>query len=340
MKVLAIGRSEYLFNAIESLSKRHKVVAIVTGSATAESKAKESDFCELAARLGSRYKFAKTIDEELIGFCREAGADVAISVNWMSVIRKEFIDLFPHGVLNAHCGDLPAYRGNAILNWAILRGEKQIIVSAHKMIAGELDVGDIYAQRSFEIHNDDDVGCLVRKMGDITPHLFEEALHNLEQSRCLRRYSEMLTGGFRCYPRLPVDGGIDWCNSAVDIHRLVRASARPYPGAFSCVLHEGRLRKLYIWKSRVVCESTRDVGVPGHVVANDRVSGETLVLTGSGVLALQEVQLDSDSPLRPADVFKSIRMRLGLSEALLIDLMTHPSVSPELSYSPTGSLDN
>lgn len=324
MKVLAIGRSEYLLNAIEQVSSQHEIVAVVTGPATAESLAKETDFSQIAQRLGAAFYCASTIDDGLLNLCRSVGAEVAISVNWMSVIGSSFIELFPQGVLNAHCGDLPDYRGNAILNWAILRGEKKIVVSAHKMVAGELDVGDIYAQSEFDIAPEDDVGNLVSKLGNVTPELFVRALSNLAQGRRIRSYQEVKErGGFRCYPRLPVDGCVDWHASANDIDRLIKASARPYPGAYTCLVEDGRIRKLRLWKSRVIAEDSLDVGVPGHVLRNDRSSGETHVLTGKGVIALQEVQYEGESLARPADLFRSIRMRLGLSEAMLIDLLSN-----------------
>lgn len=323
MKVLAIGRSEYLLNALEEIATQHEVIAVVTGPATPESLAKEDDFFQFAQRVGASYYFANKIDSGLLDFCCSLDADVAVSVNWMSVIGASFIDLFPHGVLNVHCGDLPEYRGNAILNWAILRGEQEIVVSAHKMVAGELDVGDIYAQCSFDICPDDDVGSLVGKFGQATPDLFLRALSNLSEGKCLRTLQEVKAReGFRCYPRLPIDGCVDWHSSAVDIDRLIKASARPYPGAFTCVVQEGRVHKLRLWKSRVVSGDTNDVGVPGHILRNDLASGETLVLTGKGIIGLQEVQYEGQAPVRPAELFKSIRMRLGLSEGALIDLLS------------------
>lgn len=322
MKILAIGRSEYLLKAIERISIEHRIVGIVTGPSTAESIAKEHDFAALATKLECGFRFAKSIDAELLKFCRKSMADVAVSVNWMSIIDEEFIESFPKGVLNAHCGDLPLYRGNAILNWALLRGEKEITASVHTMVPGELDVGNIYAVQSFSIDCNDDVGDLVRKFGEITPALFSNALHSLEKGTCMRSHRDVVSqGGFRCYPRLPVDGCIDWQESACAIHRLVRASARPYPGAFTCVIHDGELRKLIIWKARLVSETTVDVGVPGHVLFNDSRTGETHVYTGEGVLALQEVQFEGGDVFCPGNFFRSIRMRFGLSQGLLIQLL-------------------
>lgn len=322
VRVLAIGRSEYLLNTLRVVSRMHQLVGVITGPATAESSAKEKDFQEFAELHSCAYMCSGTIDSEVLLFCDSLAADVVISVNWMSVIQSSFIDRFPHGVLNAHCGDIPDYRGNAILNWVILRGEKKLTVSVHKMTAGELDVGDVYAQSSFSIAESDDVGRLVSKLGEAIPQAYSQALRNLEQGVCLQSYSEVIQKkGFRCYPRLPVDGCIEWSCSAAEIDRLVRASSHPYPGAFTVIMHQGVLRKLVVWKARVVCKSTSDVGVPGHIILNDRGSGETYVYTGCGVLALQCVQWAGGDVFKPGEYFKSIRMRLGFSQGQLIELL-------------------
>ena len=57
-------------------------------------------------------------------FERFVEADVVVSINFINVIPKSsFIGKFRFGVINAHAGDLPKYRGNACPNWAILNDE-------------------------------------------------------------------------------------------------------------------------------------------------------------------------------------------------------------------------
>ena len=50
--------------------------------------------------------------------------DIGISYNYVDIINQDTIDLFKLGILNAHGGDLPRYRGNACQAWAILNKEK------------------------------------------------------------------------------------------------------------------------------------------------------------------------------------------------------------------------
>ena len=67
-------------------------------------------------------------------------------MNYTGIIPQSIIDIFQYGILNAHGGDLPRYRGNARQAWAH-NGEKSIGLCIHKMIGGEIDMcGDIIAR--------------------------------------------------------------------------------------------------------------------------------------------------------------------------------------------------
>lgn len=72
-----------------------------------------------------------------------------MSLNYSSIISQKVIDLFPLGILNAHGGDLPKYRGNACQAWAILNGETKIGLCIHSMIGGEVDNGNIIDRKIF-----------------------------------------------------------------------------------------------------------------------------------------------------------------------------------------------
>ncbi|GAB1465742.1 hypothetical protein MASR2M54_12420 [Aliarcobacter cryaerophilus] len=56
---------------------------------------------------------------------KKTDCEIAVSLNYSSIISQNVIDLFPLGVLNAHGGDLPRYRGNACQAWAIINGEEK-----------------------------------------------------------------------------------------------------------------------------------------------------------------------------------------------------------------------
>ena len=74
-------------------------------------------------------------------------------MNWLTMIAQSTLALFPWGVLNAHAGDLPRFRGNACPNWAILNGEPLVGLCIHEMIP-ELDAGPVLLRAHFPLSDD------------------------------------------------------------------------------------------------------------------------------------------------------------------------------------------
>ena len=148
MKVIIIGRTKVLLDSAKLLhQKGHEIVGIITSKAAPEYKVNEVDFENYAKELNVPFLHdpkirIKTLDEKF----GNTKPDIAISINYSGIIPSKVIDFFPQGVLNAHGGDLPRYRGNACQAWAIINGEKEIGLCIHKMIGGELDSGDIIAK--------------------------------------------------------------------------------------------------------------------------------------------------------------------------------------------------
>jgi methionyl-tRNA formyltransferase len=302
--LIAIGRSRYLYDAITRLSRAGYVFkAIVTEEAYEEYDVKHVDFERLATELGCAFFMTKQVDTEPIrAIVAEHGVRVAISANWKYKIGTRFLDLFECGVLNFHLGNLPDYKGNATLNWSIINGETHVNGNIHKM-AAELDTGDVIARQSIPITEQTYIADLIRQAEAEAPALYEQAVARAlaDPSFCEIKGS---TRGLRCYPRLPEDGLIDWHQSAEAISRLVRASSRPYQGAFSFLDGE----RVTIWRATPRVPPDRFLAVPGHVIDVDRAGGGVTVACGSGWLQLQEIESRGDV-LQPAALIRSIRLR-------------------------------
>lgn len=314
MDLLILGRTEILYDAAVRLARRHRIKAIVTAAAAPEYSRTADDFQALAAELGCPFLLAKGVGPKVLEFMRASGAELAVSLNWVSVVGQEVLGLFPRGVLNAHFGDLPSYRGNAVINWALLRHEPRVVLTVHQMAADDVDAGDLLVQRAVPLAPTTTIADIVETARGEVPGMFEEAVDGLAAGTLVPRPQATVDRpAFRCYPRLPVDSKIDWRAAAVDIDALVRASTHPYSGAY-CFLRDGdELQKLFVWSSRVVAEATPDVGSPGHVLRNDPATGESWVMTGRGILALRRVQVDGrPEELEPGKAWRSIRVRLDL----------------------------
>lgn len=313
MKILILGRTEYLYDTAELLSKSHNICGIITASASPEYSKDENDFKTLAGKLGSAYYFTNTIDNKVKEIINELKPDICISLNWKSVLKDDVINLFPHGILNAHFGDLPSYRGNAVINWAILNKEKQIAVTIHQMVPGEIDSGNIWKKAYMQLDKNTTIGNIVDFCRKSTPDLFLEVVNGIENGKLsFTSQAEITQKAFRCYPRLPEYSKIDWSRSAEEIHALIRASGKPYSGAYSYIKIDNEIKKIYIWKSSVDTELCDDIGEPGHIISNDQTTGCSKVLTGNGILNIEEAQYMDEEIFKPGKVWKSIRMHFGI----------------------------
>ena len=305
MKIAIIGRTELLYDtALQLHAAGYKIACIITAKEAPEYTRTSAEFRELAdiweipfAQCGS---IAKCTD-----FLRAAQADIAVSINYTGVVPQSVIDLFPLGVLNAHGGDLPRYRGNACQAWAIINGEERIGLCIHRMIGGELDSGDILARDYLPIDHTTKVTRVWEWMHFRTPQLMLQAVHKLEEdpSYVLEYQSKDPTKALRCYPRKPEDGRIDWSKPAIDVLRLINGCNKPYAGAF-CYLDD---EKVIIWDAQLVEDDSNFCAIPGQIIT----LGDAFVdvACGTGKLRIFEIEAEGRSE-GPRTWIQSIRKRL------------------------------
>ncbi|SCA56240.1 conserved hypothetical protein [Candidatus Terasakiella magnetica] len=310
MKFVALGRTHLLFDAIKlAVQNGYECCAIITNEAAPEYKVGVEDFKHLAEEIGASFFNVSNLNSELLRQeIAKSGAQVGISVNWPVLIKKDFRSLLPYGVLNAHAGDVPRYKGNACPNWALLNGEEEVCLSLMQMDDG-LDSGPVFKKIYLPI----DEGTYISKIYDDlekhTPLLFLDALHSISEGNFSTEPQPIDPDTFlRVYPRRPEDGKIDWNTSFIQVDRLIRASAEPFAGAFS-FLDDGR--KITIWRARKEEHVGSFLAVPGQVAGINRKSGEIRVLCRDGVICIEEVQLeDEEKRCLPSDVIRSMRERL------------------------------
>jgi methionyl-tRNA formyltransferase len=306
-RIAIIGRTEILYNTtLELLGAGYSIACIVTAKEAPEYARTVADFRALAERLQVPFVSGTPIDNHF-ELLKRSGANIAISINYAGIIPQHIIDLFPLGILNAHGGDLPRYRGNACQAWAILNGESSIGLCIHRMIGGELDSGDIIARDHLLINQDTKVTAVWDWMIGATPHLILSAVANLvaNSEYVLEKQSGNPRDALRCYPRAPEDGRINWDQPALDILRLINASNKPYAGAF-CKFQGDHM---IIWDAELSIDEEIFCAVPGQVISVGR--GFIDIACGTGKLRVKKVQITGKEECTPDILISSIRKRLA-----------------------------
>jgi methionyl-tRNA formyltransferase len=306
MKIAIIGRSEVLYETTLLLHNTgHKIVCILTSKEAPEYTRTAADFLELANKLKVPFERGGGVQDTLI-FLKKSKADIAVSINYTGVLPQSIIEEYPHGVLNAHGGDLPRYRGNACQAWAILNGEQRIGLCIHRMIGGELDSGDIIARNYLSIDHSTKITMVWEWMKLQTPKLMLEALQLLDAdpNYVLEKQSKDPTKALRCYSRKPEDGRIDWNQPAIKIIRLINACNKPYAGAFC----EFEGSKLIIWDAEFLNDGEVFFAVPGQVTKIG--DGFIEVACKDGKIAILTCEINGII-YKPSTLIRSIRKRLN-----------------------------
>lgn len=312
MRVAILGRTRMLYDTIQLvLDAGHDIALIGTCKAAPEYDIREMDFEKKAVELKVPFFCDSRINSDsIIDRLIEVQADIAVSVNWLNIIGEKAINCFKLGILNAHCGDLPRYRGNACPNWAIINNESQIGVAVHYMDPNELDAGDIVLKRYYSLSNNTTITDIYSFLEKNVPIMFVDALNKIANGTAdVVHQSNDKNSILRCYPRMESDSYIDWAQTMDNIDRVVRASCSPFNGAYTYY----KDKKYYIQKITTREFNTPVCVSPGQIVSINKSDHIVGVACADGVVLIEKLVDDNGEVIYPEMAFSSMRMRLGYS---------------------------
>jgi len=259
--------------ALMALRACADVCAVVAHPPDVEDGVRYLSVYEHARQAGLRVERLHGRDPRLIELLERCQPDLLLCVDYRYLLPAEAFRRDGLVAINLHPGLLPQYRGRAPLNWAILNGETELGLTAHVIDEG-VDSGDIVLQERFALAESEDVGDALKKL---YPR-YARMVSRLVALACVGSMPRTPQNHARAtvYPRRrPEDGEIDWSQPARAVHRLVRAVAAPYPGAFTHINGQ----RLTVWKASP-CPG--DGGLAGSVVSAEETG--FVVNCGDGAL--------------------------------------------------------
>lgn len=117
-------------------------------------------------------------DSEFIEKISGYKPDIGFCVFYPQIFKKEFLEIFPEGVINLHFAPLPKYRGCNPIPHAIIDGRTQHGVTIHYMNP-DIDAGAIIAQKFIEIEETDIGMDLYKKCEVAGIELFREQFKSI-----------------------------------------------------------------------------------------------------------------------------------------------------------------
>lgn len=236
---------------------------------------------ELAAEKGIPYtKFHRIGDEENVALLRDLAPDYIFVIGLSQLVDKRILEIPRKGVVGFHPTPLPKFRGRAAMVWQVLLGVRETACTLFMLDEG-MDSGDILGQEPYLIGENDYAADVERALCEAMRRLFPRVLRGLAEESIVPRPQNEAEASYLLIRR-PEDGQIDWKQPMADIHRLVRAVSRPYPGAFG--LYDGA-HPITVWRAEMR-ENPNIIGIPGQIC---RVDADTFdVLCTDGILHVTE----------------------------------------------------
>ncbi len=182
-------------------------------------------------------------DDDVIKVIKKYNLDWLFIIGWSQIANKRLINTPKLGVLGMHPTLLPKGRGRASIPWAIIKGldegvDTGPILSQYKIpLTDSTTATELYAS----VNN-----AHVNLITDIVPKMLNESIKLKEQDNSSATEWE---------GRVPTDGEVDLKGSVVTAERLVRATTKPYPGAF--IMVNGQ--KYIVWKARLANEQSKNL---------------------------------------------------------------------------------
>ncbi len=220
-------------------------------------------------------------------------------VAYGKIIPPAVLKLPPLGCVNVHASLLPAYRGAAPIQWAIINGERRTGVTTMLMDEG-LDTGDILLQKETDILDEDNGLTLGKRLSEMGASLLVDTLKGLKAGTVNPRPQ---AGEPSFAPPLKKDDGkIEWSLPAKRVFDLIRGTY-PWPGAY-CYLNGTRLAVL-----KAKAADNEKTGTPGKIEAI--MSEGVLVSTGRGILSIMEVKPEGKNSMPAASFMHGRRLKEG-----------------------------
>lgn len=288
MRVVFMGTPDFSVGTLRELAKAgHEIVGVISQPDKPKGRGKNlqpTPVKEAAMELGLPvYQPKKVRDPEFIQVMKELNPDVIVVVAFGQIIPKEILHMPKYGCINVHASLLPAYRGAAPIQWAVINGDKESGVTIMRMDEG-LDTGDMINKVIVPLNEKETGGSLFDRLSESGAKLLVETLPMLEDgSAVFEKQPEESTTPYAAMISKKM-GELDWAKSATELERLIRG-LNPWPSAFSHL--NGKTLK--IWEASVE-EENGEKKAPGTVLQADAKGFR--IQTGEGILKIDTLQLE------------------------------------------------
>jgi methionyl-tRNA formyltransferase len=251
MKVVFMGTPEFAVGVLDAIinNDQFDVVGVVTASDKPAGRGKKLNMSAV-----KKYALQKELpilqptrlkSEVFLQELEDLKADIFVVVAFR-MLPEVVWKMPPLGTFNLHASLLPAYRGAAPINWAIINGETKTGVTTF-FIDEAIDTGAILLQREVNIEQDETAGTLHDKLMEAGRELTVETLKKIKQNNIKPKPQPKIAPSHA--PKLHKENTkIDWSKSGKEIEQFIRGLS-PYPVAWTEIDWRDQAKTLKIYNA-------------------------------------------------------------------------------------------
>ena len=238
-------------------------------------------------------------DPEFLDRLRDLAPDCVPVVAYGALVPPAALEIPKHGWVNLHFSLLPAWRGAAPVQHAILHGDEVTGASVFELEAG-LDTGPVYGTLTEPIRPTDTAGDLLDRLATEGAGLLVAVLDAIEAGTA--RAHPQPADGVTMAPKVTVeDARIRWSDPAFAVDRRIRACT-PAPGAWTTLRDE----RLKLGPVRPIANAPRLE--PGGLLVE---RSQVLAGTATTPVLLGEVRPAGKKAMAATDWARGVRIQPG-----------------------------
>lgn len=193
------------------------------------------------------YKLNHINDSDVAEVISSHQIDWLFIIGWSQIVSADLLQVPRKGIIGAHPTLLPMGRGRAAVPWAIIKELDKTGVTFFKMDEG-VDTGPILDQYEIPLSTQENATDLYAKVNEAHVQLIRQIWPKLKAGSIEGQIQDENQASY-WEGRTPSDGELFDYMTLKEVDRLVRATTRPYPGAFK--MFDSK-KKIIIWNGSLV----------------------------------------------------------------------------------------
>lgn len=311
MRIVFMGTPDFAVPSLSALIAHHQVVGVITAPDRPAGRGKKLQ--QSAVKVAAESAGCKVLqptnlkDPEFQAALADLGAELFVVVAFR-MLPEAVWSMPPSGTINLHASLLPAYRGAAPINRAIMNGERTTGLSTF-FIEKDIDTGAVIDQVKLNIGPEENAGSLHDRMALAGSELLVRTANAISEGTAAS-VPQQATKGTGALPAAPKifreDCRIDWRRAAAEVHNHIRGLS-PYPTAFTTYQDTGAdVVSIKIFAARLTGIPAN--GIPGSIISDRNA---LLVNTADEQISITELQAPGKKRMATTDFLRGFTFREG-----------------------------